>query len=43
MNRKRLVLDTYTVSKESVLEQLITNLSIKKVAPVTIKKNSFVK
>ena len=37
MNRKRLVLDTYTVSKESVLEQLITNLSIKNVAPVTIK------
>lgn len=37
MNRRKLVLDTYTVSKASVLEQLIMNLSVKNVAPVTIK------
>lgn len=37
MNRNRLVLESYTVSKESVLEQLIRNLTIKNVAPVTIK------
>ncbi|MHB1483035.1 MAG: tyrosine-type recombinase/integrase [Saccharofermentanales bacterium] len=37
MSRKRLVLDYLTVSKESLLEQLILNLTIKNVAPITIR------
>ena len=36
MNRKRLVLDNFTISKKSVIEQLILNLTIKNVAPITI-------